>query len=164
MRPWVLVKSQESNLWPLALQSSALSTELVLLHAPSEVIRISESWISSFQVNTTSRQGIKQLEIFSASIFLLFSNGSSRGVYSWKPEEIPGPRTLMTTLFFPCGIRNPGLRNLAFSLKDLESRKRLESGIRSPEFKTVLDSLTLSDAAFEAHGIICLGKKNINKK
>ena len=70
----------------------------------------------------------------------------------------------MTTLFFPCGIRNPGLWNLAFSLKDLESRKRLESGIRSPEFKTVLDSLTLSDAAFEAHGIICLGKKNINKK
>ena len=48
--------------------------------------------ISSCQVNTTSRWGIKQLGISFGSIFLLFSYGSSRGLYSWKPEEIPGPR------------------------------------------------------------------------
>ena len=35
--------------------------------------------ISSFQVNTTSRRGIKRLEISFGSIFLLFSNKSSRG-------------------------------------------------------------------------------------
>ena len=48
--------------------------------------------ISSCQVNTTSRWGIKQFVIFSGSIFLLFSYGSSWGIYSWKPEEIPGPQ------------------------------------------------------------------------
>ena len=48
--------------------------------------------ILSCQVNTTIRWGIKQLGIFSGSIFLLFSYGSSQGMYSWKPEEIPGPQ------------------------------------------------------------------------
>ena len=35
--------------------------------------------ISSCRVNTTSRRGIKQLGISFGSIFLLFSNKSSRG-------------------------------------------------------------------------------------
>ena len=38
--------------------------------------------ISSFRVNTTSRQGIKQLGISFGSIFLLFSYESSRGPHS----------------------------------------------------------------------------------
>ena len=40
--------------------------------------------ISSCYVNTTSARGIKQLGISFGSIFLLFSYGSSRGLYSWK--------------------------------------------------------------------------------
>ena len=75
----------------------------------------------------------------------------------------PRPPALNDSPVFACGIRNPGLWNPEFSLKDLESRKRLESGIHSPESKTVLDSLTLSDAAFEEHGIICLDKKQKKK-
>ena len=39
--------------------------------------------ISSCQVNTTSRRGIKRLGISFGSIFLLFSNKSSRGPLSW---------------------------------------------------------------------------------
>ena len=56
------------------------------------------SKILSCQVNTTIRWGIKQLGIFSGSIFLLFSYGSRRRAYSWKPEEIPGPQPLLTAL------------------------------------------------------------------
>ena len=54
--------------------------------------------ISSCQINTISRWGIKQLVIFSGSIFLLFSYGSSWGIYSWKPEEIPSPQPWLTAL------------------------------------------------------------------
>ena len=54
--------------------------------------------ISSCRVNTTSRRGIKRLEISFGSIFLLFSNQSSRGPLSQQPGKIPGPRLLMTTL------------------------------------------------------------------
>ena len=38
--------------------------------------------ISSCRVNTTSRRGIKQLGISFGSIFVLFSNKSSRGPLS----------------------------------------------------------------------------------
>ena len=55
--------------------------------------------ISSCRVNTTSRRGIKQLGISFGSIFLLFSNKSSRGPLSQQPGKIPGPRLLMTTLY-----------------------------------------------------------------
>ena len=54
--------------------------------------------ISSSRVKTTSRRGIKQLGISFGSIFLLFSNKSSRGPLSQQPGKIPGPRLLMTTL------------------------------------------------------------------
>ena len=57
------------------------------------VIKISSCW-----VNTTSRRGIKRLGISFGSIFLLFSNKSSRGPLSQQPGKIPGPRLLMTTL------------------------------------------------------------------
>ena len=54
--------------------------------------------ISSCRVNTTSRRGIKRLGSSFGSIFLLFSNKSSRGPLSQQPGKIPGPRLLMTTL------------------------------------------------------------------
>ena len=54
--------------------------------------------ISSCWVNTTSRRGIKRLGISFCSIFLLFSDKSSRGPLSQQPRKIPGPRLLMTTL------------------------------------------------------------------
>ena len=55
--------------------------------------------ISSCSVNTSSRQGIKQLGISFGSIFLLFSYNSSQGRHSQQPGEIPGPWLLMTALF-----------------------------------------------------------------
>ena len=55
--------------------------------------------ISSCWVNTTSRRGIKRLGSSFGSIFLLFSNKSSRGPLSQQPGKIPGPRLLMTTLY-----------------------------------------------------------------
>ena len=54
--------------------------------------------ISSCQVNTTIRRGIKKLGISFGSIFPLFSNKSSWGPLSQQPGKIPGPRLLMTTL------------------------------------------------------------------
>ena len=54
--------------------------------------------ISSSQVNTTSRQGIKQLGVSFGSIFLLFSNKSRRGPHSYQPGEISSPQLLMATL------------------------------------------------------------------
>ena len=54
--------------------------------------------ISSCQVNTTSRLGIKQLRISFGSIFLLFSNESSWGPHSYKPGEIRGPGFLTLAL------------------------------------------------------------------
>ena len=54
--------------------------------------------ISSCRVNTTSRRGIKWLGISFGSIFLLFSDESSRGLLSYQPGKIPGPQLLMTTL------------------------------------------------------------------
>ena len=54
--------------------------------------------ISSCRANTTSRRGIKWLGISFGSIFLLFSNKSSRGPPSQQLWKIPGPRLLMTTL------------------------------------------------------------------
>ena len=47
--------------------------------------------ISSSRVNTTSRRGIKRLEISFGSIFLLFSNKSSRGPLSQQPGKSPAP-------------------------------------------------------------------------
>ena len=58
--------------------------------------------ISSCRVNTRSRQGIKRLGISFGSIFLLFSNKSSRAPLSQQPGKIPGPRLLMTTLIVSC--------------------------------------------------------------
>ena len=55
--------------------------------------------VSSCWVNTTGRQGIKQLGISFGSIFLLFSNNSSQGRHSQQPGEIPGPWLPMTALF-----------------------------------------------------------------
>ena len=52
----------------------------------------------SCQVNTTSRQGIKELGISFGYIFPLFSYESSRGLCAWKPEESPGPQPVMTAL------------------------------------------------------------------
>ena len=63
--------------------------------------------ISSCWVRTTSRQGIKQLGISLASIFLLFSYESSQRQCLGQPGEIPGPRLLMTalnTLYFGCNL------------------------------------------------------------
>ena len=55
--------------------------------------------ISSCQVNTTSRQGIKQLGIPFGSIFLLFSYGSSQGhVHNTVDREIPSAQLFMTAL------------------------------------------------------------------
>ena len=54
--------------------------------------------ISSCQVNTTSRWGIKKVGISIGSIFLLFSNESSWKSPSWKPGEIPGPHPLVKAL------------------------------------------------------------------
>ena len=48
------------------------------------------SKILSCQVNTTIRWGIKQLGIFSGSIFLLFSYGSSRGIILGDPGADSG--------------------------------------------------------------------------
>ena len=50
--------------------------------------------ISSYEVNVTSRRGIKQLGISFGSTFLLFSNESSRRPHSQQPGEIPGPPAL----------------------------------------------------------------------
>ena len=60
--------------------------------------RVVVTEISSCQVNTTSRQGMKQLGISFGSIFLLFSSESSQVPGSWEPGEIPGPHLLMRTL------------------------------------------------------------------
>ena len=45
-------------------------------------------------VRLTSRRGIKQLGIFCGSFSLLLSYRRSRGLYSWKPEEILDPSDL----------------------------------------------------------------------
>ena len=52
--------------------------------------------ILSCRVNTTSRQGIKQLRITIDSIFPIFSYQNSRRPCSCQPGEIPSPRLLMT--------------------------------------------------------------------
>jgi len=73
--------------------------------------------ISSCHVNTTSRQGIKQLGISFDSIFLLFSYGSSEGSYSWKPKKIPNTRPLMTTLLLQFMEKNALLILLGWDSK-----------------------------------------------
>ena len=57
--------------------------------------------ISSCRVNTTSRQGMKQLGISFGSDFLLFSFESirTRRAMSEQPGKIPGPQLLMTALY-----------------------------------------------------------------
>ena len=52
----------------------------------------------SCRVNTTSKQGIKQLGVSFGYIFLQFSYKSSQGLYAWKPEGIPGPQPVTTAL------------------------------------------------------------------
>ena len=54
-----------------------IDTSVLLDNIPRVVTKI-----SSCQVNTTSRRGIKQQGISFGSIFLLFSNKSSRGPHS----------------------------------------------------------------------------------
>ena len=64
----------------------------------TEINQRAVSKISSCRVITTSRWGIKQLVNSFASLFLLFSCGSSQGQCSWLPGKIPSPRPLMTLL------------------------------------------------------------------
>ena len=52
--------------------------------------------ISSYQVNITTRRGIKQLRISFGSIFLLFFNESSQGPHEKSRPPVPGP------LWQPC--------------------------------------------------------------
>ena len=54
--------------------------------------------ISSCQVNTTSRWGIKQLGISFGSIVLLFSYEQSWGRILSNREKSPAPNSLMTAL------------------------------------------------------------------
>ena len=56
----------------------SLTIETQIFNYPIRVV----TKISSCRVNTTSRLGIKQLGISFGSIFLLFSNKSSRGPLS----------------------------------------------------------------------------------
>ena len=62
--------------------------------APSKQTKLTKTRvvtkISSCRVNTTSKWGIKWLGISCGSIFLLFSNKSSRGPLSQQPGKIPG--------------------------------------------------------------------------
>ena len=53
--------------------------------------------ISSCRVNTTSRRGIKQLQISFGSIFLLFPVKAA-GSHVHSSQRNPGPRLLMTAL------------------------------------------------------------------
>ena len=61
------------------------STKILVATVPKVVAawRIVVTKISSCQVNTTSRKGMKQLGISFGSIFLLFSSESSQGPRSW---------------------------------------------------------------------------------
>ena len=61
--------------------------------------------ISSSRVNTTNKQGIKQLGIPFGSIFSSIFLRPSQGPRSYQPGEIPGPRLLITALsrFYTCG-------------------------------------------------------------
>ena len=61
------------------------STKILVAMVPKVVTawRIVVTKISSCQVNTTSRKGMKQLGIYFGSIFLLFSSESSQGPRSW---------------------------------------------------------------------------------
>ena len=77
-------------------------TKIKIVVISRAVTKISSCW-----VRTTSRQGIKQLGISFASIFLLFSYESSQRQCLGQPGEIPGPRLLMTaldTLYFGCNL------------------------------------------------------------
>ena len=61
------------------------STKILVTMVPKVVTawRVVVTKISSCQVNTTSRKGMKQLGISFASIFLLFSSESSQMPCSW---------------------------------------------------------------------------------
>ena len=62
------------------------------------VSKISSSW-----VNTTSRWGIKQLEISFGSIFLLFFDERSWGPHSQQPGEAPAPAScIIKVLVLSC--------------------------------------------------------------
>ena len=63
--------------WCINIIIYYIDTSVLLENIPRVVTKI-----SSCQVNTTSRRGIKQQGISFSSIFLLFSNKSSRGPHS----------------------------------------------------------------------------------
>ena len=85
--------------------------------------------ISSCPVNTTSRQGIKQLGISFGSIFLLFPNKSSRGPLSQQPG-IPGPRLLMTTWGLKKGLKQEV--QLAYPATYKQQFKSNRTGLKTP--------------------------------
>ena len=80
-------------LWSFELFLRNLSVKLIIYFR-------AVTKISSCQVNTTSRRGIKQPGISFGSIFLLFSYESRWGPCSQQLGEIPGRHLLMTTLIF----------------------------------------------------------------
>ena len=86
--------------------------------------------ISSCRVNTTSRQGIKRLGISFGSIFLLFSNKSSRGPLSQQPGKIPGPQLLMTTRGLKRGLKQEV--HLAYPATYKQQFKSNRTGLKTP--------------------------------
>ena len=79
--------------------------------------------ISSFRVNTTSRLGIKQLGISFGSIFLLFSNKSSRGATLVVSGENPRSPALNDN---PASFLPFYFRVRAFSLLQTRQSRSLE--------------------------------------
>ena len=63
--------------------------QAIWLHLPVDFRVVTK--ISSWRVNTTSRQGIKRLGISFGSIFVLFSNKSSRGHSLSSRGKSPAP-------------------------------------------------------------------------
>ena len=78
------------------------------------------------RVNTTSRQGIKQLGDSFGSIFLLFSFESSWGPCSKQVGKIPSPCLLMTAL----GVKSSSseiICKVPFNLHGLHGRRNFHS-------------------------------------
>ena len=86
------------------------------------------SKISSCWVNTTSRQGIKQLRISFGFIFLLFSYERSQEPGSSLPGEIPAPWLFMTALFQ--GLSNKGFIKQTFWSGNMQFLQRSLTVIR----------------------------------
>ena len=68
--------------------------------------------ISSCRVNTTSRRGIKQLQISFGSIFLLFPVKAG-GSHVHSSQRNPGPRLLMTALHVSESLEQATSRTLS---------------------------------------------------